>query len=139
MIFVKKLDNNSQGHEFALWQCGRCKREMRFGLNIGRNRNECHQCAQQMREKENYKTVSLLKGDYKLRTCLMCGKLFESMGKQNRRCPKCEPAASFVDANYSRNRANKTSDGQVLRARTSEYSENEYIKAILYGDPQAQT
>lgn len=52
--------------------------------------------------------------DRRQRTCLMCERVFDSLGPQNRRCPRCEKSASAMlsDARVVRVAA---SDGRVVR------------------------
>lgn len=135
MILVKLLGKNAQGKEFAKWQCGKCNAEMILGREIGRNRGECYVCEQKTRQHESYHAVYTPKSDNKERTCLMCNKNFKSMGSFNRRCPKCEPKAYFIEKYHSVKNANKTTDGRALKVKMEEPSDEENIRLILYGVP----
>lgn len=98
MIFVKMLEPVN-GKDYALWKCGRCNQPpMRLGYKIGRNRGECYQCEQRIRERESTVAVYRHKDtDVKIRECLMCGFGFESKGIWNRLCSTCSGSTDYIE------------------------------------------
>ena len=75
--------------ELSKWLCGDCNQVHALPYEIGRSRGQCYACQAVRRKKLTGKQPDS-PGKPAKRTCLMCGKRFDSADINNRRCAQCE-------------------------------------------------
>ena len=129
MRFVKMLEPVN-GKEYALWQCGRCPNIVSASYKTGRSMRACYQCQRRQRSQEVEEVFAVKNINIAERTCLKCGRLFESKGNWNRRCPKCVGVVAVIEGkcNFKSVRHSKT----MQLVGDCVVSDEELIRQLVY-------